>query len=358
MQALGSFPRFLAAVAGVAVRRRGLRRVPLLTAGRAVLRRRTDVFEDLLTHPDPGEEFWAGTDLGDAATRLPRTLVVAGWSDLFLRPSLDVYRRRQDAGLPTRLLVGPWTHQTMLDKGWPAVLDRVVPFLRNAVEGLDDGPPVCVHVGGGPGWQDLAHWPPAPTATRRWLLGADGSLGAAAPGGPPSAVRYDPHGPTPSRGGAVLGPGAGTVDDRRATTRADVVSFTSAPLTEPLDVLGEPQAEVTVRVDGGGADLFVRLCDVAPDGACRNVTDAVTRLDPGGGRITLPLDAVAHRFDTGHRLRLHVSGGAFPRFARNPGTGEPVATATRLEPVTTHVLHDAAHRSALVLPTGSPWGER
>lgn len=56
----------------------------------------------------------------------------------------------------------------------------------------------------------------------------------------------------------------------------------------------------------------------------------------------------------GHRLRLQVSGGAFPRFARNTGTGEPLATATRLVPADVVVYHDQARPSALLLPATAP----
>ena len=45
------------------------------------------------------------------------------------------------------------------------------------------------------------------------------------------------------------------------------------------------------------------------------------------------MSATAHRFGAGHRLRVQVSGGAHPRFVRNTGTSEPLATATRLVPV-------------------------
>jgi predicted acyl esterase len=58
----------------------------------------------------------------------------------------------------------------------------------------------------------------------------------------------------------------------------------------------------------------------------------------------------AHRFKRGHRIRVQVSSGAFPRFARNPGTGEPSATATRLQPADQEVYHDPAHPSAVILP--------
>ncbi|MEU9448955.1 hypothetical protein [Streptomyces sp. NPDC048277] len=49
-------------------------------------------------------------------------------------------------------------------------------------------------------------------------------------------------------------------------------------------------------------------------------------------------------------MRVQVSSGAFPRFARNPGTGEPRATATALRAADQQVFHDPGRPSALVLP--------
>ena len=66
--------------------------------------------------------------------------------------------------------------------------------------------------------------------------------------------------------------------------------------------------------------------------------------------VTVPMSAAAHRFAAGHRLRLQVSGGAHPRFARNTGSGEPPATATRLVVVDLQILHEIADPCTLLLP--------
>jgi uncharacterized protein len=58
----------------------------------------------------------------------------------------------------------------------------------------------------------------------------------------------------------------------------------------------------------------------------------------------------AYRFKRGHRIRVQVSSGAFPRYARNLGIGEPQATATRLRPASQAVYHDPERPSAIILP--------
>jgi predicted acyl esterase len=49
-------------------------------------------------------------------------------------------------------------------------------------------------------------------------------------------------------------------------------------------------------------------------------------------------------------MRVQVSSGAFPRYGRNPGTGEPRATATTLRPARQEVYLDRAHPSAIIVP--------
>ena len=98
--------------------------------------------------------------------------------------------------------------------------------------------------------------------------------------------------------------------------------------------------------------MFVRLCDVDPRGRSRNVCDGLVSLTDANAvslaRVTLW--PTAHRFKAGHRIRVQVSSGAFPRYARNTGTGEPHATATRLIPADQSVYHDPEHPSAIILP--------
>ena len=99
-------------------------------------------------------------------------------------------------------------------------------------------------------------------------------------------------------------------------------------------VIGSPVVELTHASDNAHVDLFVRVDEVDAKGRSRNVSDGFIRLDPASanGVVRLELDAIAHRFTAGHRVRLLIAGGSFPRWERNLGTGGDPATSTAMAP--------------------------
>jgi predicted acyl esterase len=108
-----------------------------------------------------------------------------------------------------------------------------------------------------------------------------------------------------------------------------------------------------VTRDNPYADLFVRLCDVDAQGRSRNICDGIVRLadqDPLSGVVRVSLSGAAHRFGRGHRIRLQVAGGAHPRFARNPGNGQPDACVADLVPTGYEIGLGADRGSSLLLP--------
>jgi len=167
--------------------------------------------------------------------------------------------------------------------------------------------------------------------------------------------RYDPADPTPAVGGVRGVRGPGRVDNTALEARADVLTFTTRVLDHDVEVIGEVSAEIWFHSSAPHADVFVRLCDVDPSGRSYNVCDGLISLTSADqlSRATVRLWPTAYRFQRGHRIRVQVSSGAFPRYARNPGTGEPRATATAHRAADQAVHHDAAHPSAVIVPVGA-----
>jgi putative CocE/NonD family hydrolase len=214
--------------------------------------------------------------------------------------------------------------------------------------------PVRTFVTGSNTWHSPNAWPPEAAGTN-WYPDDDGLLGTTAASGGQSAFRYDPADPTPSVGGRRLSSDAGVRDNAELEARPDVLTFTTPALSADLEFEGFPAAEVAVSVDNPHADLFVRICDVDARGRSHSITDTLIRLDPtvGAGEVqhlTARLSPCAHRLLTGHGLRLQLSGGAHPQYARNLGTGEPPATGTGLKAAVHTIHHD---HTRLTLPVTS-----
>ena len=67
-------------------------------------------------------------------------------------------------------------------------------------------------------------------------------------------------------------------------------------------------------------------------------------------KLIVNLWPTAYSFNKGHQIRIQVSSGAFPRFARNLGTDEPLTTATKMRIAEQLIFHDPNHPSAVILP--------
>ncbi|MGW7579325.1 CocE/NonD family hydrolase [Streptomyces sp. NPDC054765] len=314
--------------------------------------------DDAMTHPDAADPYWHGASVGSAAERLAvPTSLITGWHDGLADQTFQQFARLRRAGCETALLVGPWTHTSALQQGWPEVFSETLAWLRAH---LCDDPaglrptPVRVHIGGEGTWRDLDDWPPAPV-TSAWYPGANGTLTQRPPANstPLASFHYNPADPTPSLGGPLLSPSAGPRDNSALEAREDVLTYTSAPLTEPVDILGPVSARVRISTDTGYADVFARLCDVDTESRSTNICDGLTRLrttGPTPSEATVAMSSTAYRFAAGHRIRLQISGGAHPRFDRQTGTGQPTTEATSLMPVRI-TLHAG---SALTLPLALP----
>jgi hypothetical protein len=325
-----------------------------------------DFLRDWMAHSSPSDPHWQPVDFRRklADVTLPAHLIT-GWYDMFLRYQLEDYQLLKANGQQPYLTVGPTAHTsggnfiTMTQEGL-AWFDA---YLKNDPSQLRQQP-VRLCVLGSNEWREMSDWPP-PAQDTRYFLHSQSSLAIDQPAdvAVPEQYVYDPGDPTPAYGGPLLSFAAGPVDQRALESRSDVLTYTTAPFSEDLEVIGTPRAELYVRSSLAHTDFVARLCDVQPDGKSINLCDGFVRLKPGDGelqpdgslKITIELWPTAVCFQRGHRLRLQVCSGAHPRLSRNLGKGEPLATATEWQGAEQTIYHDAAHPSALLLPVTSWW---
>ena len=350
-------------------------------------------FFEALQHPSP--DAWTAALLPadrHAEVQVP-ALIIAGWHDLLLTSDLEHFARmKAAAGTPearraTRIVIGPWAHGMFqstvgdLDFGLRASgqlldlredlsdlqlrwFDR---WLKAKANGIDAEAPVKIFVQGLNRWRDEQEWPLARTRYTPLYLRSGAALSFEAPGEEvPDDYVYDPHDPCPTCGGPLLMPATyrrGPVSQAAILKRADVLRYTTEPLTEDMELTGPVSAVLHAASSAPDTDWIIKLCDVHPDGESYNICDGVLRaryresltapslIEPGAVlRYVITLAPTSIRLRVGHRLQVLVTSSDFPRYDRNPNTGELGVSATLLQPAHQQIFHDAEHPSHLILP--------
>ncbi len=278
--------------------------------------------------------------------------------------------------------------------------DRWMKGVKSSDEAAD--PPVLLYIMGlgddrrsasgrlrhGGAWRAEREWPLKRAAATAFYLHDGGRLTPEPPGERASSTTYtyDPRTPVPTIGGNISS-NQGLItnggydqrprDDTHAalnrlplSERRDVLVFHTPPLERDLEVTGPVEARLWVGSSAPDTDFTVKLVEEIPPnpdyplGFDLNIGDSILRmryregfdheaglLKPGDvAPITITLYPTANVFKKGSRIRVDVSSSNYPRFDRNPNTGEPMGSFRRMIPADNTLYHDATHPSRVVLP--------
>jgi len=356
-------------------------------------------FLDWVAHPN-FDQYWKQLSIEDhfSSITVP-ALHVAAWYDLFQGGSLRNYQGIKEKGegearQAQHLLIAIGGHAGSgrkigdVDFGAEAAAfdeDKMTlewyDFLFKGAHNHFSEKPVQLFVMGANKWRDEDQWPPANIKETRYFLrsakGAnsvrgDGVLSKDAPQAAESAdhYTYDPANPVPTIGGPLCCDGIhmppGQKDQRPAESRDDVLVYTTLPFTRDFEVTGPVSLELYAQSSAVDTDFTGKLVDVWPNGFAQNLTEGILRaryrdsqetpelLNPAQiYKLTLDLWSTSNVFLPGHRLRLEVSSSNFPRFDRNLNTGFTAGRNMHWTTASNTILHDANHRSALILPVAS-----
>jgi putative CocE/NonD family hydrolase len=327
--------------------------------------------------------------------RIP-ALHISGWNDFVCEAALDVYRRARSgpAGPLQKLVIGPWAH----DQFWttytevgdedfgPESAMGLERLMKLALEWFDltvkrpaavaEWPDARIFVMGGNEWRDYQNWPPSSVRYRHLFIGSvNGANGSGGDGtlsvDPPSesgrdTYVFDPTNPVPTYGGAnfhFFMHLVGVKDQREIETRDDVLVYTSAPLEEDMEIAGPIEAVLYVSTEGRDTDFTAKLVGVRHDGYARIIEEGIIRASYRNGtgerellapgevyRVTVELGSTAILIPMGSRVRLEVSSSNFPKYDRNPNTGEDPLKARVLKTVTQQVHFGGDTPSHVMLP--------
>ena len=262
-------------------------------------------------------------------------LLIGGWYDPHLRGILNLFALASAAGGSPLLRIGAYTH---LD--WNGGLDRLqLAFFQHHLQdqAATEELSASILVEKDPltnGKNSSRHWR-APNSDSRplsWGLRSrglatidaeEGELLLDQFGSGEVALVHDPWRPVPGRGGH-LGLDPGPCERGDLDRRSDVICFTSAPLSTPLELEGRPLLTIAVRADQPSFDLCAALSVIDPQGRVLQLSTGVARTQQLAGEkklLRVQLQPLLAELCPGERLRLSLAGAAWPQIAVNPGDG-------------------------------------
>jgi putative CocE/NonD family hydrolase len=213
--------------------------------------------------------------------------VVGGHHDLFQRGEPLIYERLKQR-VPARLLMGPWTHvDAASGAGLPAdgvpALDAIaLRWFDRYLMGVDTKvgriPKVTQYVYGDERWETQADYPDPGLTPQRMYLRGGRALSAAPPseGEAPQTFLQQPLSgictQSTSQWTAGLGQALPCATDNRADEALGTAVYTTAPMADDDVLSGPVLANLWVTTTASDAAVTVRLTDVDPSGASKELT--------------------------------------------------------------------------------------
>ncbi|MDJ0553958.1 MAG: CocE/NonD family hydrolase [Microcoleaceae cyanobacterium MO_207.B10] len=291
----------------------------------------------------PGE-YWQNLSPNMENVDIPM-LHIGGWFDTYLRGTINFYQEMASRSkLPQKLVVGPWSHIPWgrkvgaVNYGLAAsnpIDDLQILWFDQFLKGLNKGilerSPVSLFEMGSNKWRDFNFWPS--NNYQFYYLASKGLANIREDSG--SLIEscpdictddifvHDPWRPVPSLGGHGTFP-AGSFERSSLDSRTDVLTYTSAVLTENLHIAGNINIELYCTVDASTFDISAVLSEVKPDGSVYNFTQGYIRVNSDDLPVKIALQPTCIKISPGNALRLSLSAASFPAYPVNPGTNKPL----------------------------------
>ncbi|MFN0178483.1 MAG: CocE/NonD family hydrolase [Gemmatimonadales bacterium] len=301
-----------------------------------------------------------------------------GWYDIFARDEMIWLTNWHGVD---RVTMGPWAHAAP-DSAMGVEQGRLISaeqhrwfdrWLKGIQNGVDSEPPVSYALMVDPGrwtWEHAAEWPLKTVANTDYFFGAgpSGSVksqndGVLAPGAAGAAgsdqwkVDLTTTTGTASRWDNAVGQGPMRYPDLTPND-AKSLTYTTAPLTADVTVIGHPVVTLFVSSDQADGDFYAYLEEVDTTGFSRYVSEGMIRashrtpakapwdnldlpwelhhksdvvpMSPGQVvELVFDLQPTATVFNGGHRIRVTIAGADVDNTEKPPVRGRPTVMLHR-----------------------------
>jgi uncharacterized protein len=370
-------------------------------------------WNDLMNHPNYDAWWQARNPRNFVSNIKPAMLVVGGLfdaEDCFGAWELYKAIEAKSKNTDNRLVMGPWFHGGWGGRSDGSYLGNVrfgnktseyyqqhieIPFfnfylkLRGTVHDIAEA---TVFFSGENEWKRLQQWPPKNIEYTNLLISENNKLSFESTTSKNITAAFseyisDPVHPVPYTEDVHLGRTREymTDDQRFASRRPDVLTFSSGILDNDITLAGPLVADLMVSISTTDADFVVKLIDVFPDefkydekemgkgngknypmggyqmlvrgeimrGKFRNSFENPEPFVPGKiTEVKYTLPDVAHTFKKGHRIMVQIQSSWFPIADRNPQKFVDIyhCKDSDFQKAIIKIYHDAANASKIVLP--------
>lgn len=377
-------------------------------------------WNDLMNHPNY-DAWWQARNPRNFVTNIkPAMLVVGGLfdaEDCFGAWNLYKAIEAKSKNTDNRLVMGPWFHGGWGGRSNGDYMGNIrfgsrtseyyqqqieIPFfnfylkLKGTVHDIAEA---NIFFSGANEWRTFDQWPPHNATNKDLVIKWDGRLSfdndanvfkpedKAKRSASYSEYISDPAHPVPYTEDVHLDRTREymTDDQRFASRRTDVLSFSSDVLTDDVTLAGPLVADLMVSLSTTDADFVVKLIDVFPDdfkydekefgagngkdypmggyqmlvrgeimrGKFRNSFSVPEPFVPGKiTEVKYTLPDVAHTFKKGHKIMIQVQSSWFPIADRNPQTFTDIyhCNDSDFQKSTIRIYHDINHQTKFILP--------
>lgn len=322
-------------------------------------------------------EFWSlqAVDkiLAKQPLKVPTMLIVGQWDqeDSYGAPAVYKAIEPKDKNNDmVSLVIGPWRHSGVNHYGYKLGaltftgdtakefrVKYMKPFFDHHLKGAPDPktPPVLTYATGENKWNVSSKWPMG--TPKKLYVTSDMGLSFKADSSAKAHDDYvaDPAKPVPFVPRPVnLNDSAQwrpwlVHDQRFASSRPDVLVYTSEVLDKPVHIMGAPLVNLFAATTGTDADWVVKLIDVYPNTTSEGHAQGYVGQEMTGFELAVGIEAfrgryvhgfatpapltpgkvehyqfalpnVDHVFQPGHKLMIQVQSSLFPLYDRNPQT--------------------------------------
>ncbi len=359
----------------------------------------------------PNDPRWKDTEFGsDEDHNSAPALYINSWYDISIGPNVTMFEHQVKEGATesarndSRMIIAPTLHCSQLGATEHTVVGErdlgdgrfdyvtvVQNWFDHFVKGVPNDvlsqPRVRAYMMGANEWRSYDSWPPKEARSVTYYLDSDGDANTRLGNGRLTTTKpekhaadhftYDPMTPVPTVGGGTwccyshtaltAGEPAGAYDQAGVEMRADVLVYTTPPLTHAVEIMGPVTGTMYLSSDRKDTDLTFKLLDVDPSGKAYNLDETIQRvrwregwdhpvfMQPGQVyKVEFSPLTTGNTFAAGHRIRIEISSSNFPHFDRNLNTGGN--NYDEKDPLVAHnvIHHGPQYPFTIVLPVVSP----